>query len=104
MKNTNMHIICCSNAANLFHAYRRQLRRDFRKPLINLINKKLLKSKEASSPLSDFTRHSFLPIIGEVDPEVKPQNVKKVIYVTGQAYYSALEKRKELQRNVRNLN
>ena len=42
MRHTNMHIICVSNAANLFHALRRQLRRDYRKPLINLVSKKLL--------------------------------------------------------------
>jgi 2-oxoglutarate dehydrogenase complex dehydrogenase (E1) component-like enzyme len=41
--NANMAIICCSNAANIFHAMRRQMRRDYRKPLINFVNKKLLK-------------------------------------------------------------
>ena len=72
MKNTNLHVICCSNAANLFHAYRRQLRRDYRKPLINMVNKKLLKLRDASSALSELSTPSFMTVIGEVDPEIKP--------------------------------
>lgn len=47
MRNNNFHLINCSTAGNLFHAMRRQLRRDYRKPLINIVNKKLLKLKEA---------------------------------------------------------
>ena len=90
MKNANLQVICCSNAANLFHAYRRQLRRDFRKPLINIVNKKLLKLRDACSPLSELSQLRFKTIINEVDPEIKPENVKKVVYLTGQAYYSAL--------------
>jgi 2-oxoglutarate dehydrogenase E1 component len=49
LRNSNMALICCSNASNLFHAMRRQLRRDYRKPLINFVNKKLLKLKEAGT-------------------------------------------------------
>lgn len=51
MRQTNLSVICVSNAANLFHAYRRQMRRDYRKPLINLVSKKLLKLREATSSL-----------------------------------------------------
>ena len=65
LRHTNMHVICVSNAANLFHAYRRQLRRDFRKPLINLVSKKLLKLRDASSPITDLERDRFKCIIGE---------------------------------------
>lgn len=43
LRSVNFNVICVSNAANLFHAYRRQMRRDYRKPLINLVSKKLLK-------------------------------------------------------------
>lgn len=45
MRNCNLQIINCSHAGNLFHAMRRQMRRDYRKPLINFVNKKLLKLK-----------------------------------------------------------
>lgn len=51
MRNTNLQVINCSNSANLFHAYRRQLRRDYRKPLINLVSKKLLKLRDACSSI-----------------------------------------------------
>lgn len=94
MKATNMHVICCSNAANLFHAYRRQLRRDYRKPLINFVSKKLLKLRDAGSPLSQLTKDSFETVIGEKDESIDPKNVKKVVVTSGQAFYSILEKRK----------
>jgi len=45
LRNTNMQVICASSAGNIFHAMRRQMRRDYRKPLINFVNKKLLKLK-----------------------------------------------------------
>lgn len=93
-------VICPSNAATLFHAYRRQMRRDYRKPLINLVSKKLLKLREASSPFADFDHDRFSAILGESNPEVKPEGVKKVIICCGQAYHSANEQRKELKRNV----
>lgn len=51
IKQGNMQIIYPTTAANLFHAYRRQLRRDYRKPLINMVSKKLLKLKDAASKL-----------------------------------------------------
>lgn len=94
LRRTNLQVVNCSCASNIFHAYRRQLRRDYRKPLINLVSKKLLKLRDACSPLEEFNRETFQTIIPEVDPNIKPENVKKVVVLTGQAYYSALEKRK----------
>ena len=49
LRHANMSIICCSTANGIFHSYRRQLRRDYRKPLISFLNKKLLKMKDACS-------------------------------------------------------
>lgn len=63
-----MQIVCCSNAGNLFHAYRRQLRRDYRKPLINFVNKKLLKLKDATSTFEHLNYDRFLTVIKETDP------------------------------------
>lgn len=51
MRKTNLQVVNCSVASNIFHAYRRQLRRDYRKPLINLVSKKLLKLRDACSSL-----------------------------------------------------
>lgn len=49
LRHTNMSIICCSTAKNIFHSYRRQMRRDYRKPLLSFVNKKLLKLKDAGT-------------------------------------------------------
>lgn len=51
LRSCNLQVINCSIASNLFHAYRRQLRRDYRKPLINLVSKKLLKLRDSCSSL-----------------------------------------------------
>ena len=72
LRSANLSVICVSNAANLFHAYRRQMRRDYRKPLINLVSKKLLKLREAASPIADLERERFAAIIGETNPDIKP--------------------------------
>ena len=89
-----MQVVCCSTAGNLFHAYRRQVRRDYRKPLINILNKKLLKLRDASTNFEFLNNNLFATIIGETDQKkINPQDVKKVVITYGQAYYSALEKR-----------
>lgn len=93
-----MAVICCSNAANIFHAMRRQMRRDFRKPLFNFVNKKLLKLREAGTNFSELNRDNFDTVID--DNSIKPDEVKKVVLLYGQAFYSALEKRTTLGRKV----
>ena len=98
LRESNMAVICCSNASNLFHAMRRQMRRDYRKPLIHFVNKKLLKNRESCSSLADLNRNHFDTVIE--DNSVNPQEVTKVVLLYGQAYYSALEKRTQLQRKV----
>ena len=59
IKKNNLQLIYPSTAASLFHAYRRQLRRDYRKPLINIVSKKLLKLRDASSSYSEFNKERF---------------------------------------------
>lgn len=85
-----MQVICCSHAGNLFHAMRRQMRRDYRKPLINFVNKKLLKLKEATTNFATLNNNHFDTIIDEVDSGIDPKAVKKVVLLYGQAYYAAL--------------
>ncbi len=94
IKKNNMQLIYPSTAANLFHAYRRQLRRDYRKPLINIVSKKLLKLRDSSSSYADFNRDRFRTIIDEAEIEINKKDVKKIVLCCGQAYYSALEKRR----------
>ena len=103
LRQSNFHVVCCSNAGNLFHAYRRQVRRDFRKPLINVVNKKLLKLRDSTTNFEFFNNNKFTRIIGEGDASINPKDVKKVVITYGQAYFSALEKRTELQRKVLDL-
>lgn len=100
LRHTNMAVICCSTAHNHFHSLRRQLRRDYRKPLINCFNKKLLKMKDAYAPLIELTKNRFDSVIDDLTPGLDPKAVTKVVLLYGQAYYAALEKRKELGRNV----
>ena len=68
-------MVCCSTAGNLFHAYRRQVRRDYRKPLINILNKKLLKLRDASTNFEFLNNNLFATIIGETDEKINPQDV-----------------------------
>ena len=98
LRKSNMAVICCSNAANIFHAMRRQMRRDFRKPLFNFVNKKLLKLREAGTNFSELNRDNFDTVID--DHSINADGVEKVVLLYGQAYYSALEKRTTLGRKV----
>jgi len=99
-RHSNMAVICCSNASNIFHAMRRQLRRDYRKPLVNFVNKKLLKHREAGTNFESLNQDRFETIIDDQVAIQNSQNIKKVVLVYGQAYYAALEKRTELKRTV----
>ena len=80
----------CTTPANFFHILRRQLKRDFRKPLIVFTPKSLLRSPACMSPLSDFTKGGFLPVID--DSYVKAADVKRVLMCSGKVYYDLLEK------------
>lgn len=100
LRHTNMAVICCSTAHNHFHSLRRQLRRDYRKPLINCFNKKLLKMKDAFAPLSELTKNRFDSVIDDLTPGLDPKGVTKIVLLYGQAYYAALERRTQLGRKV----
>ncbi|XP_018378530.1 PREDICTED: probable 2-oxoglutarate dehydrogenase E1 component DHKTD1, mitochondrial isoform X2 [Trachymyrmex cornetzi] len=83
----NIHIVNPSEPAQYFHLLRRQMIRDYRKPLIVIAPKILLRHPAAVSPLSDFElRTSFKTIIG--DNKVEKRNVTKIILVSGKHYYA----------------
>src|SRR5690606_33249476 len=63
----NMQVVQPTNAAQIFHLLRRQMIRQFRKPLIIFTPKSLLRNKDAASPLSDLSKGAFQTLIGEVD-------------------------------------
>lgn len=88
----NMQVTNCTTPANFFHALRRQFKRDFRKPLVVFSPKSLLRHPLCVSPLKDFTDGKFQEVIDDVN--VKPANVKRVVFCSGKIYYEMLETQK----------
>ena len=107
--NDNMQVMNCTTPANYFHALRRQMHRDFRKPLIMMTPKSLLRNKYCVSNLDDFSKsNTFHRILW--DHAIDPQNqgfiklkenseIKKVILCSGKVYFDLLEAREKLKKN-----
>ena len=93
----NMTVGNLTTPANYFHALRRQLKRNFRRPLVLMTPKSLLRHKLAVSPLADFAEGSrFLTVIEETDTLVAPAKIKRVVLCTGKVYYDLLAERRAL--------
>ncbi len=92
----NMQICNPTTPAQIFHLLRRQLLRVYRKPLIVMSPKSLLRHKMAVSTLEELTTGEFLPIIDEIDPIAKKQ-VTRVILCSGKIFYDLLEARRTNQ-------
>ena len=92
--NNNMQVINCTTPANLFHALRRQLKRDFRTPLIVFTPKSLLRHPECVSNIEDFTEGKFNEIIADSGLN-NHSKVKRVLLCTGKIYYELLAARRE---------
>ena len=90
----NMQVVVPSNAAQIFHLLRRQMLRPFRKPLVVMTPKSLLRKKEAASPLKDLAKGSFQTVIPEIDA-LDPKAVTRVIACCGKVYYDLLSARRE---------
>jgi 2-oxoglutarate dehydrogenase E1 component len=87
----NITVANCTTPANIFHLLRRQLVREFRKPLIHISPKSLLRHPECVSPLSDFEPGSrFQEVID--DPSVS--DAKKVLFCSGKVYYDLIAKKR----------
>ncbi len=85
-----------STPANYYHALRRQLKRNYRKPLILMTPKSLLRHKLAVSPLADFAEGTgFKFVLPETDELVAPEQVKRVVICSGKVYYDLLAERRE---------
>jgi len=94
----NMAVCNLTTPANYFHALRRQLKRNFRKPLVIFTPKSLLRHKLAVSPLKDMSNGSgFLTVIPEIDAIVPPEQVRRVVICSGKVYYDLLMARREQQ-------
>lgn len=93
----NMFVADVTTPANLFHLFRRQLKVNYRKPLIVFTPKSLLRHPKVVSTKEEFANGSFQMLID--DAEVKVAKVKSLVFVTGKFYYDLLEKREELKRD-----
>ncbi len=91
----NMQIVQPTTASQIFHVLRRQMVRMFRKPLVILTPKSLLRAKDATSPLSDFTKGEFKTVIPETQADLSADKVKRVICCSGKVYYDLVKARAE---------
>ncbi|MEN9472800.1 MAG: hypothetical protein RLZZ495_889 [Pseudomonadota bacterium] len=89
---TNMQVCQPTTASQIFHLLRRQMVRNLRKPLIIMTPKSLLRAKDATSPLSEFTKGGFQTVIPE-SKELRNDRVKRVVVCSGKVYYDLVKKR-----------
>ena len=94
----NMQVCYPTTPAQYFHLLRRQMKRSFRKPLIIMSPKSLLRSEAAVSREEDFTSGTFQEIL-EGSLPVDPQKVERVIFCSGKVYYDLQAYRNEHQQN-----
>lgn len=92
----NMVVANITTPSNFFHAMRRQMTWEFRKPLVVMSPKSLLRHPKAVSPLDEFTSGNFQEVIG--DDNVTAKSVKKVILCSGKVYYDLLERKEKDKR------
>ncbi len=90
----NMRVVMPTMPAQIFHLLRTQIRGNFRKPLIVMTPKSLLRHESAVSPLSDLAEGKFQPVIGEVD-ELDNKQVKRLIFCSGKVYFKLHETRQQ---------
>ena len=95
----NMQIVQPTSASQIFHVLRRQMVRMFRKPLVILTPKSLLRAKDAASPLSEFTKGEFRTVIGPSNPEIELEKVKRVIACSGKVAYDLRKRRDAKKQN-----
>ena len=79
----NIQVVQPTTASQIFHLLRRQMVRQFRKPLVILTPKSLLRNKDAGSALKELSTGRFQPIIPELDEKIKAASVKRVLVCSG---------------------
>lgn len=98
----NWQVVNCTTPANYFHCLRRQVHRDFRKPLIVVSPKNLLRNKRCVSSLEDMgPGTAFQRVLDEADDDIKenPEMVKTLVFCSGQIYYELLAEREKRSRS-----
>ena len=92
----NIQVVNCSTPSNYFHVLRRQLCRDFRKPLIVMTPKSLLRNKLCVSNLSDMDENtSFHRVIGDKNNQTRDKDINRVIICSGKIFYDLFEVREK---------
>jgi 2-oxoglutarate dehydrogenase E1 component len=94
----NWQVVNLTTPAQFFHALRRQVLRPYRKPLIVMSPKSLLRHPLATSPLSEFTNGGFQYIIPDTSI-TDPKKIRHVLLCTGKVYYDLLAAREERKRD-----
>ena len=92
----NMTVANCTTPANFYHLLRRQMKRDYRKPLIVFTPKSLLRHSKVVSTVEELATGEFQEVI---DDTINPDKVKKLVFCMGKFYYDLLEEREILQRD-----
>jgi 2-oxoglutarate dehydrogenase E1 component len=105
----NIQVVNCTTPANYFHVLRRQMHREFRKPLIIMTPKSLLRHKRCVSNISEFSKKSTFHRVLEDDAYSKINNllelkkrddqIKKVVLCSGKIYYDLIEAREKYKNN-----
>ena len=93
----NIQVVNLTTPAQYFHCLRRQFHRPWRKPLIVMSPKSLLRHPKAVSSLADLTEGSFHRILG--DAQVEPKKVRRILLTSGKVYYDLLAAREKAGRN-----
>jgi 2-oxoglutarate dehydrogenase E1 component len=92
----NIQVCNLTSAANYFHALRRQVHRNFRKPLVIMTPKSMLRAREFMSNLDEMgTGTAFHRVLGEADTLVVDEKVKRVVLCSGKIYFDLLKERRE---------
>jgi len=93
----NMYVADCTTPANMFHLLRKQMKANYRKPLIVFTPKSLLRHPKVISTVDEFANGSFQMLID--DDKAKATKVKTLVFVTGKFYYDLLEEQEKLGRD-----
>jgi len=91
----NMQVCYPTTPAQIFHVLRRQMHRTFRKPLIVMTPKSLLRHKRCVADIGDFVKGGYLNVIDDVTAQ-DPEKVRRVVLCTGKVYYDLLAGREEI--------
>ena len=105
----NIQVVNCTTPSNYFHVLRRQMHREFRKPLVIMTPKSLLRHKKCVSDISEFSKKSTFHRVLEDDAYSKINNllelqkrddkIKKVVMCSGKIYYDLIEARENFKNN-----